>query len=164
MVGLAAIGTIALLAIPSGPACAGGPLLFAPWALGHLIRAVTLPFAIAATALSASASYAYGQPYSAPPPSYYGPSYGQGYYGQGYAAPPAYYGAPAPSYYAPPVSYYRASYYASRPAYYGYGRPYGSPYGRSYGPRGYDAAPRLRYPGPHGSQGWHGGGGYYRRR
>ena len=160
MVGLAAIGTIALLAIPSGPASAGGPLLFAPWALGHLIRAVTLPFAIAASAVSATASYAYGEPpYSAPPPNYYGPSYGQGYYAPGYAAPPAYY--PAPSYYAP-------SYYASRPAYSGYGRPYGYPYpyghGRYYGPRGYDAAPRLRYSGPHGSQGWHGGGGYYRRR
>jgi len=166
MAGLAAIGTIALLAIPSGPASAGGPLLFAPWALGHLIRAVTLPFAIAATAVSASVSYAYGQPYSAPPPSYYGPSYGQGYYPQGYAAPPAYYAAPRS--YAPPVSYYGPSYYVSRPADYGYGRPYGYPYGYPYGRyhglRGYDAAPRLRYSGPHGPEAWHGGGGYYRRR
>lgn len=162
MVGLAAIGTTALLCVPSSPAFAGGPLLLAPWALGHLLRAATLPLMVAAAA-SASASYDYDQP---APPSYYGPGYG---------APPAYYGQPSyypPSYYGPPVSYYAPgpTYYGGPRPYYdhgyghGYGYGYGRPYGRYYGPRGYDAAPRLRYSGPHGAQGWHGGGGYYRRR
>jgi hypothetical protein len=155
MVGLAAIGTTALLGIPSGPAVAGGPLLFVPWALGHLL---TLPLVIAATAASAASSYSYGAPaYPAPPsygPNYYGPSYYGPSYGSGYAAPPGSYAPPA-SYYAPGPGYYGAP-----PSYYGYAR---RPYVRYYGPRGYDAAPRLRYSGPHGAQGWHGGGGYYRR-
>jgi hypothetical protein len=145
MVGLAAIGTTALLGVPSGPAVAGCPLLFAPWALGHLLRAVTVPLMIAATAASASASYGYDEPGYSARPNYYGQSYGPGY-----AGPPVYYAPPA---------YYRPSYYGAPPAYYGYARPYV----RYYGPRGYDAAPRVRYSGPHGAQGWHGGGGYYRR-
>lgn len=155
MLGLAAVGTTALLCISSGPALAAGPLLFAPWALGHLLRAATVPLVAAAAA--ASASVPYGAPGYAAPPGYYGPGFG---------AAPAYYGAPAyfpaPSYYGPPVSYYvpGPSYYSVPPAYYGYGRAYP----RYYGPRGYDAAPRLRYSGPHASQAWHGGGGYYRRR
>lgn len=151
MMGLAAIGTTALLSIPARPAVAAGPLLLAPWALGHLLRAATVPLIAAA-----SAAASYGQPGYSAPPSYYGPSYG---YGQGYAPPPAYYAPPA---YYPPPSYYAAgpSYYGAPPAYYGYARPYV----RYYGPRGYEAAPRLRYSAPHGAQGWHGGGGYYRRR
>jgi hypothetical protein len=162
MVGLAAVGTAALLCIPSGPASAGGPLLLAPWALGHLLRAVTAPLVVAAAAVSA-ASYPYDQPGYSAPSSYYGPSYGAppAYYGPpGYSGAPAYY--PAPSYYPPAAGYYapRPSYYAAPPAYYGYGRPYG----RYYGPRGYDAAPRVRYSGPHGAEGWRGGHGYYRRR
>ena len=152
--GLAAVATAALVCLPSAPAAAAGPLLFAPWALGHLLRAVTAPLAVAAAA--ASASYGYGAPAYSGPPSYYGPGYGAlPTYG-----PPAYY--PAPSYYPPQSSYYApsASYYAGPPAYY----PYGRPYVRYYGSRGYDAPPRLRYAGPHGTQGWHGGNGYYRRR
>src|SRR5215472_12054804 len=112
MVGLAAIGTTALLTIPASPAFAGGPLLLAPWALGHLLRAATIPL-IAAAAAAAS----YGQPGYSAPPSYYGPSYGQGYGPPpGYYAPPAYY--PPPSYYAPPASYYAPgpSYYVAPPA------------------------------------------------
>src|SRR5579871_4465414 len=105
MLGLAAIGTVALLAIPSGPASAGGPLFCAPWALGHLIRAVTLPFAIAATAVSASVSYAYGLPYSVRALSYSVPIYVPMSYAQVSASPPCYYGEPsysaAPSYYGP---------------------------------------------------------------
>ena len=169
MVGLAAITTTALLCIPSAPASAGGPLLFAPWALGHLLRAATLPLFAAAAAVSAAPSYGYGEPGYGPPQSYYAPSYG---------APPAYYGAPtyypapnyypapsyysAPGYYPPSIGYYppRPPYYGAPRGYYGYARPSV----RYYGPRGYDAAPRLRYSGPHGPQGWYGGHGYYRRR
>ena len=163
MLGLAAIGTTALWCISSSPASAGGPLLLAPWALGHVLRALTVPFIVAAAAASASASYDYDEPAYSPPPSY------PNYYGRPpayYGGAPGYYGAPAyypgPGYYAPPASYYAPgpAYYGGPHAYYGYGRPYA----RRYWPRGYDAAPRLRYSGPHGPQAWHGGGGYYRHR
>jgi hypothetical protein len=117
----AVAATAALLCLPVTPAAAAGPLLFAPWVLGHIIRAgvtlATLPLAVA--------SAASGQ--QPPPPGYYG---GQ----PGYYAPPNYYARP-PGYYARPPGYYRApqSYY--RPAL-AHARPMPQSYAQA---RGYHA-------------------------
>lgn len=99
----AAAATAALLCLPVAPAAAAGPLLFAPWVLGHIIRAgvtlATLPL-LAASAASEQQS---------PPPGYYGGGR------PGYYAPPNYYARP-PGYYARPPGYYRAPQAYSRPA------------------------------------------------
>jgi hypothetical protein len=109
----AAAATVALLCLPIRPAAAAGPLLVAPWVLGHIIRAgvslATLPLVLAS---AASAQ----QP---PTPGYYGGR--PGYYAPPinyYARPPAYYPR-APGYYARSAGYSRApqAYYRSPLAY-----------------------------------------------
>ncbi len=117
----AAAATAALLCLPITPAVAAGPLLFAPWVVGHIIRAgvslATLPLA-AASALSGQ------QP---PSPGYYG---GQ----PGYYAPPNYY-ARSPGYYARPPGSYRAPQAYHRPPL-AYARPMPHSYAQA---RGYHA-------------------------
>jgi hypothetical protein len=147
----AAATTTALLCLPINPAAAAGPLLFAPWALGHIIsagvRLATLPLAVASSAASA------GQPSAPYPPT-------PGYYGgpPGYYAPPNYYARP-PAYYGPPTGYYPVpqAYYRPAPA-------YAPPMPRYYPqPRGY-YAPRTPYSGSYGPQIYRSGGIAYRRR
>jgi hypothetical protein len=125
----AAAATAALLCLPVAPAAAAGPLLFAPWVLGHIIRAgvtlATLPL-LAASAVSEQQS---------PPAGYYGG--GQpGYYAPPnyYARPPGYYARP-PGYYTRPPGYYRAPQAYSRPAL-AYARPMPQFYAQA---RGYRA-------------------------
>jgi hypothetical protein len=141
---LAAAATAVLLCVPVKPASAAGPLLFAPWAIGHII----LPLVVASAA--ASAQQAPG-PY--PPAS--------GYYGgaAGYYATPNYYARP-PGYYAPPQSYYAAPQPYYRPA-----LAYAPPVPWFYGqPRGY-YSPRSPYTGSYGGHGFYRSGGFaYRRR
>ena len=148
---LAAAATAALLCLPITPAAAAGPLLFAPWVLGHVIgagmRLATLPLAVASSAASV------GQPRAPYPPT-------PGYYG----GPPGYY-AP-PNYYArPPVNYGPPGYYPAPQAQYRPARAYAPPMPRFYAPtRGY-YAPRASYSGSHGAQGSYRSGGFaYRRR
>jgi hypothetical protein len=133
---LALAGTTALLVLPITPAAAAGPLLFAPFALGHalgaLTRLATLPL-IAAAQLQPPAAYPQGPAYYPPPQSYY--------------APPQPYYAPAPGY-----GYARA-----------YGRPPAPHY--YYGPPRGDYAPYARYAGTYGPHFAYRSGGYgYRRR
>jgi hypothetical protein len=155
---LAAAATAALLCIPAKPAAAAGPLLFAPFALAHVIGAV-------ATLAAVSAAYGAQQPAPAP-------GYGAG--PDGYYAPPAYappaYAAPAyaPPVYAPPAGYYPApqAYYRPAPrAYYLPSPSYAVPMQRFYQqPRGY-YAPRVRYSGSYGAHlSYRSGGVGYRRR
>jgi hypothetical protein len=122
----ALVATGAIVCLPVRPAAAAGPLLFAPWALGHIV----LPLIAASVAASV-------QPQSPYPPS-------PGYYGgaPGYYASPNYYVRP-PAYYAPPAGYYPHAYYrpqvpyamppprsyAQRPGYYPSRAPYYVPYG-----------------------------------
>jgi hypothetical protein len=131
--------TAVLLGLPITPAAAAGPLLFAPWALGHLIlagaRLATLPLVMASALASA------GQPseqYPATPGYYGGPA---GYSGPPnyYAQPPAYY-RPAPGYYPAPQAYYRPPVAYPRPMPQLYAQPRGyypsrMPYSGSYGAR-----------------------------
>jgi hypothetical protein len=129
-----------LTCLPLRPALAAGPLLAAPWAVGHLFRAAaalaTLPLSIAAAAAPAA---------QAPAPYYAAPAYPVG--PRGYYAPPAYY---------PPYGYPRYGGYYTAPAY--------SPSRAAYravtyprmpmfqqAPRGY-YAPAMRYSGFHGAQ------------
>lgn len=131
---VAAAATAALLCLPVAPAQAAGPLIFAPWALGHIIlagaRLATLPLLIVASAAAAAEQ----------PPAQYAPT--PGYYG----GPPGY-SAPPPNYYAPPQGYY--------PAPQGYYRPavaYAPPMQQFYGqPRGY-YSPRMPYSGSYGAR------------
>jgi hypothetical protein len=135
----AAAATAVLLCLPITPAAAGGPLLFAPWALGHVIgagvRLATLPLVLASAAASAV------QPQGPYPPT-------PGYYGglAGFYAPP-------PGYYAAPQAYYRPA------------LAYAPPMPRFYAqPRGY-YAPRTSYSGSYGAQVFYRSGGFaYRRR
>jgi hypothetical protein len=148
----AAAATAALLCLPVTPAAAAGPLLFAPWALGHIIgagaRLATLPLVVASAAASAAQPQA---PYP-PTPSYYGGP-------AGYYAPPNYYARP-PVYYAQPSGYYPAP-----QAYYRPTLAYAPPMPRFYAqPRGY-YAPRTPYSGSYGAQVFSRSGGIaYRRR
>jgi hypothetical protein len=117
----AAVATAAIVCLPIRPAAAAGPLLFAPWALGHIV----LPLILASAAASAqpqapyppSPGYYGGAPgypppnYYARPPSYYAPSPG---YPQAYYRPPLSYAPSMPRFYARPRGYY-----PSRPPYYG---------------------------------------------
>jgi hypothetical protein len=142
---LAAAATLACL--PVRPAEAAGPLLIAPWALGHVLRAATalatLPLSVAAAASAAPAP----APYFAAAPAYAaGPA--------GYYAPPAYYPTygyhPAYGYYPRPGGYYVApSYSRPAPAYRGvaYARPMPTFQQAS---RGY-YAPGMRYSGVYGA-------------
>ena len=148
----AAAATAALLCLPITPAAAGGPLLFAPWALGHIIRAgamlATLPLVVASAAASADQ-----------PPAPYAPT--PGYYGgpAGYYAPPNYYARP-PASYARPAGYYPAPQAYYQPAL-AYARPMQQFYAQ---PRGY-YAPRTPYPGSYGAHVFDRSGGFvYRRR
>jgi hypothetical protein len=148
----AAAATAALLCLPVTPAAAAGPLLFAPWALAHVIgagvRLATLPLEVASAAASA------GQPAASYPPS-------PGYYGgpPGYYAPPNYYARP-PAYYGPPAGYYPAPQTYYRPAL-AYAPPMPRYYAQS---RGY-YGPRTSYSGSYGAQGFSRAGGFaYRRR
>lgn len=147
-------GTAVLCCVLSPTASAAGPLLLAPWALVHLLRAAVAAVTVAATA--------------APVPGYYG-SGDQG--PSGYAPPSAY--GPAPVYYpplryaAPPPTYYRAptqTYYPA-PRYYGQSAAYGRPVARVYQPPRayYYAGPRVRYAGRYGAQNWRGSPRFYRR-
>jgi hypothetical protein len=148
---LAAAATAALLCLPVTPAAAG-PLLFAPWALGHVVGAglwlATLPLAVASAAASAQ------QPSAPYPPT-------PGYSG----APAGYY--PPPNYYAPPPAYYAQppGYYPAPQAYYRPALAYAPPMPRYYPqPRGY-YAPRTPYSSFYGAHVFHGSGGFaYRRR
>ena len=135
----AALAVTTLACLPLRPALAGGPLLAAPWAIGHVVRAVT------ALALVASAV----APVVAPQPAY--------------AAPPPYYPNPDP-YYAPqtysvPQAYYPYGYYARPPAvfvpppYRGWGEYNRPPPSFQQGARGY-YPPGLRYAGGHGTRGF----------
>jgi hypothetical protein len=163
-----ATAATAVAGLQSNPVHAAGPLLFAPWALGHLLgaaaRAAAAPLVVGAAAASAS----YGAP-AAGYPQGRGYYYGPGSYGPGYAAsPPAYYpqAYPPPAYYAPAASYYRpaAPYYAP-PGNAGSAGYYGRPVTRWYqAPRGYYAAPRMRYSGLYGAQVRYRAAGLYRRR
>jgi len=146
---LAAAATAALLCIPMKPAAAAGPLLFAPFALAHVLGAV-------ATLAAATAAYGAQQPPTGPAPGYAG---GPG----GYYAPP--YGSPA---YAPPTGYYPAPQAYYRPASRAYYLPapsYAVPMQRFYQqPRGYYAS-RVRYSGSYGAHySYRSGGVGYRRR
>jgi hypothetical protein len=142
-ISLAALGTAALLCASIRPAEAAGPLLLAPFALGHVIgaaaRLATLPLAVASAALSES------QPAEYPGAPAYGGS-------AGYYARPNYY-ARAPAYYTAPQVYYRPDL--------SYPRPLSRPYEQS---RGY-YAPRARYSGSYGPQSSYRSRGFaYRRR
>jgi hypothetical protein len=141
---LAAAATGVLLCVPAMPAAAAGPLLFAPWAVGHLIgaaaRLAALPAIMASAAISAQQ-----------PPGSYG-------------AAPAYGAAPG-GYYAPPAYYQRSQGYYPAAAY-GRAAPYyARPMPRSYEPaRGY-YAPGIRYSGSYGAHVSYQSRGFgYRRR
>jgi hypothetical protein len=144
---LAAAATLTCL--PVRPVEAAGPLLAAPWAVGHLLRAATalatLPLSIAAAAGPAAQSPA---PYSAAR-AYPG---GSG----GYYAPPAYYPTygyhPAYGYYPRSGGYYAAPSYSYPPPAYrrpalAYARPMPT---FQQAPRGY-YAPGMRYSGVYGA-------------
>jgi hypothetical protein len=129
----AAAATAALLCLPVTPAVAASPLLFAPWVLGHIIRAgvglATLPL-IAASALQPLApGYDGGRPGYYAPPNYYARP--PGYYAQPsgyYARPPGYYAQP-PGYYRAPPAYYRPprAYARPMPQFYAQARGYHAP-------------------------------------
>jgi hypothetical protein len=148
----AAAAAAALLWLPVTPAAAAGPLLFAPWVLGHVIvagaRLATLPLVAASAAVSAAQQ----------PPAQY-PS-NPGYYGgpAGYPASPNYYAGP-PAYYPPPPAYYPAPQAYYRPAV-AYAPPMPQLYAQ---PRGYYPA-RMPYSGTYGARGFfHQSGGFARR-
>ena len=147
---LAVAATAALLCLPITPAAAAGPLLLAPWILGHVIgagvRLATLPLVAASSAVAAGQSQA---PYP-PTPGYYGPP--------GYYAPPNYYARP-------PVNYAPPAYYPAPQAYYRPVLAYVPPMPRFYAPtRGY-YAPRASHSGSYGAQVFYRSGGFaYRRR
>jgi hypothetical protein len=136
---LTAAATAALVCLPLTPAAAAVPLLFAPWALGHVIgagvRLATLPWVVASAAASANQPQA---PYPANP-GYYGTP---GYYAAPnyYARPPVYYGPPQ-GYYSAPQAYYRPAlaYAPAMPRYYAQTRGYyaSRPYAGSYGAVGF---------------------------
>jgi hypothetical protein len=136
-----ATAATAVSGLQSAPAHAAGPLLFAPWALGHLLGAVARAAAVPLVAGAAAASASYGAPVAGYPPA---PGY---YYG-----PPVTYYRPATPYYAPPGNGGSAGYYAP-------------PLTRWHqAPRGYYAAPRMRYSGLYGAQVRYRAAGLYRRR
>jgi hypothetical protein len=147
---VAAAAVAALSWLPVTPAAAAGPLLFAPWVLGHALvlgaRLATLPLMAAAAA--------------AQPPAQYGAD--PGYYGgpAGYSAPPSYYPRP-PAYYPPPPAYYAPPQPYYRPAL-AYAPPMPQPYMQ---PRGYYPS-RMPYAGSYGARtSFHRPGGFaYRGR
>jgi len=147
---VAAATAAALFWLPVTPAAAAGPLLFAPWVLGHALvlgaRLATLPLIAAAAA--------------AQPPAQYGSD--PGYYGSraGYSAPPGYYARP-PAYYPPPPAYYAPPQPYYRPAL-AYAAPMPQPYMQ---PRGYYPS-RMPYAGSYGARtSFHRPGGFaYRGR
>ncbi len=133
----AAVAAGALACLPIRPAAAAGPLLIAPWALGHIV----LPLIAASVAASQPpAPYAPGPAYAGAP---------------GFYAPPTYYGRPSPYYGASP-GYYPPAYYRPAPSY-GPAMPYALP-------RGYYPS-RPSYYGAYGGREYSRAGGYgYRRR
>jgi hypothetical protein len=140
-----AVALTATLLLPTTPAAAAGPWIFAPWALGHVIgaaaRLATLPLAIASAAANAqqpAAPYPAGPGYYGAPGSYYGPP-------NYYARPPAAYYAQPPGYYPAPQAYYRPA------------LAYAPPMQRFY------AQPRGYY-GSYGAQFLHRSGGFTYRR
>ena len=140
---LATIAAALIACLPMRPAAAAGPLLFAPWALGHIV----LPLIAASVAASA-------QPQAPYPP---GPGY--------YAGAPGYY-AP-PNYYARPPSYFGSSqgYYPAPQAYYRPALAYAAPMPRFYAPTHGYYGPRASYAGSYGAQVFYRSGGFaYRRR
>jgi hypothetical protein len=118
----ATVATAAIVCVPIRPAVAAGPLLFAPWAWGHIV----LPLIAASAAASAQSQTPYppSQGYSGAPGYYAPPNYyvrppvsyapSPGYYPPAYYRPSLYYVPPAPRFYAQPRSYY-----PSHPSYYG---------------------------------------------
>jgi hypothetical protein len=147
----AAAAAVTLFCLPVAPAVAGGPLLFAPWALGHIIvagaRLATLPLVMASAVASA-----------AQPPAQYPQA--PGYYGgpAGNYAPPNYYARPS-AYYPPPPGYYPAPQAYYRPAV-AYAPPMPQLYAQ---PRGYYST-RMPYSGSYGAQGFfHQSGGFAHR-
>ncbi len=167
---LAAVAAAALVCLPIRPAAAG-PLLFAPWALVHVIgaaaRLASLPLVMASAAASIQQPQA---PYPSAPGYYGGPAT---YYAQSnsYARPPAYY-APPPAYYGQPPGYYPqpSPYYAAPQAYYRPALAYARPMPQFYSqPRGFYASrtpySRTPYSGSYGAGGLRRSGGFaYRRR
>jgi len=120
----AAAASAGLVCLPITPAAAG-PLLFAPWALGHVVgvaaRLATLPLVLASAAASAGQPQAPYPPtpgyYGGPPPGYYPPP-------NYYAGPPGYYTRP-PGYYPAPQAYYRPALAYARPMPQFYAQPRG---------------------------------------
>jgi hypothetical protein len=92
----AGIATAAIVCLPIRPAAAAGPLLFAPWAFGHVVA--PLIFAAAAAAAPPPVPYPASPGYYGGAPGYYAPP-------NNYLRPPGYYYAPSPGYY--PRAYYR---------------------------------------------------------
>jgi hypothetical protein len=118
----AAVATAAIVCLPIRAAAAAGPLLFAPWALGHIVLPLIVASAVASSQPQApyppSPGYYEGAPgyypppnYYVRPPTYYAPSPG---YPQAYYRPPLSYAPSMPRFYARPRGYY-----PSRPPYYG---------------------------------------------
>lgn len=147
----ATTAAVALLVGHSSPVHAAGPLLFMPWAVGHMFGAVAAtlaaPLIVASAAAAAGQSvgeYGPGTTYAAPAydaaPAYYPVAPPPAYYpAYRYSAPPAYY-ATIGGYHSPPA-YYRPMYsgprYGSARSYYarrvGYSRPYGAHFGYASG-------------------------------
>ena len=121
---LAGVALAAMTWVPSAPAVAGGPLLFAPWALSHIVAPFLLGAAL--SSLQPPAPYPAAPGYYGGPAAYYSPAYVQ-----------------RPGYYAPPAPYYPRGYYGHTPSYRpafpgGYPLPRGAypqrlPYHASYG-------------------------------
>lgn len=122
---LAGMATAGVCLLPSAPAVAGGPLLFAPWALSHIVAPLII---------GAAMSFQPQAPYAAAP-GYGGPA--------GYYAPPSYV-QQQPGYYTPPPAYYARGYYG--PSSYRPATPRGYPFQRGGYPQ------RLPY---HSSYGGH---------
>ena len=142
----AALAVTTLACLPLRPALAGGPLLAAPWAIGHVVRGAVTALAIVASAVAPVVA---PQPAYAAPAPYY-PNPGPYYAPQNYYVPQAYY---------PPQTYYPPGYYARPPtAFAGAGYRGGGEYNRpgpsfQQGARGY-YPPGLRYAGGHGTRGF----------
>ena len=122
---LAAVATAGVCLLPSAPAVAGVPFLFAPWALSHIVAPLIV---------GAALSFQPQAPYAAGPGYYGGPA--------GYYAPPNY--IQQPGYYAPQPGYYPRGNYG--PSYYRPAVPRGYPPSRGVYPQ------RLPY---HASYGGH---------
>jgi hypothetical protein len=135
---LAGVAVAAVACLPSAPAVAGGPLLFAPWALSHIVAPLIIGAAL--SSLQPQAPYPAG-------PGYYGGA-------AGYYAPPNY--VQPPGYYAPSRGYYPRGYYGSSS--YSQATPRAYPYPRGVYPQ------RLPYHASYGGHEAYRSGGYGHHR